>query len=188
MASKGLVHLLVWNLVGIQSKSETPLKFFFFSFYLDSAALVGWFRWIREPTQPRGLLSKLCTRHSVCFNSFRMWRICGSHVLSAGYLGGGGGDCCSLRCSESKCLRNHKCGNQVGGGGQVLLNLFFGFWITINCIERWFLQTGLIFRIIWRTWKQKRRLLKIDFQFLPLERDLVGLGWDPRTCVLWSQV
>lgn len=71
------------------------LLWFFFSFYLDSAALVGSFRWIREPTQPWGLLSKLCTRHSVCFNSFRMWRIYGSHVLSAGYLGGGGGDCCS---------------------------------------------------------------------------------------------
>lgn len=151
MASKGLVHLWVWNLVGIQSKSETPLIFFFFSsFYLDSAALVGSFRWIREPTQPRGLLSKLCTRHSVCFNSFRMWRICGSHVLSAGYLGGGGGDCCSLHCSESKCLRNHKRGKSGGRG-----------WTGPFKFVFWFLSHHKLYRAVIPTnWADLQNHLK----------------------------
>lgn len=107
-------------------KSEAPL--IYLSFYLGSAALACSFRWIREPTQPRGLLSKLCTRHGVCFNSFRMWRICGSCMLIAGYLGGGGGGSSVLFIAQkANVWGTTSMGNQVQWGGQFLSNLFFFF-------------------------------------------------------------
>lgn len=107
-------------------KSEAPL--IHLSFYLGSAALVCSFRWIREPTQPRGLLSKLCTRHGVCFNSFRMWRICGSRMLIAGYLGGGGGGSSVLFIAQkANVWGTTSMGNQVRWGGQFLSNLVFFF-------------------------------------------------------------
>lgn len=76
-----------------------------------------------------GLVSKLYTRHtSVCFNSFRMWRICRSSLLIAGYLGGNRGSCYAVFIAHKKMFKQPQvC---IYGGGRVdssLLKVFLKY-------------------------------------------------------------
>lgn len=125
----------------------------------------------------------LHSTHTVCFKSFRMWRICGSSLLIAGDLGGSGGSSSVLFMAHKKMFEELLCG--VGWNGIGSFKLAFTK-ITVIVVWTVIPESGWSSLSFWKLGGQKHLL--ISFLVLPQERNSVGLVRAPRMCCLENQV